>query len=383
MLCFSADKPLRVCHVAMGDLWAGAEVHLKELLSKLVLMPRLSLSVILFNGGRLEEEIKAVGVPVKVLPENSWGSARIFAELVHHFKKSNIKLVHTHKYKDNILAAVAARVAGVRHIIRTVHGLSEPFNGLESFRIGAYELCDRTVSRTCVDKIIAVSSDIEKMLSSKYGSQKVIQIHNGIDCESFSPTINRDEVRCELGVESKRLLIGTIGRLTSIKGHEYLLRSAQLFLKKHSNAKFLFAGAGPLKDRLQSYAIELGIGESILFLGHREDTYRIMSALDIFVLPSLHEGIPLVLLEAMAAALPIVASRVGGIPEVLTDQVHGLLVSAENPLELAEACEKFVHDPVFAQSCAQAARFRVEREFASSTMGAKVASLYEQLFDHR
>jgi hypothetical protein len=123
-------KAISICHVAVGDLWAGAEVQLKVLLSKLVQKPDFNLSVILFNGDRLGKEIQDLGIPVTVFPETEWGSGKIFLELVREFKKSNIRIIHTHKYKDTILAAPAAKLCGIPHVVRTVHGLSEPFEGL-------------------------------------------------------------------------------------------------------------------------------------------------------------------------------------------------------------------------------------------------------------
>ena len=138
-LCGSPGNAISICHVAVGDLWAGAEVQLKVLLSKLVQKPEFSLSVILFNGGRLEKEIEGLGIPVRVFPESRWGSGKIFLELVREFKKSNIQIIHTHKYKDTILAAPAAKLSGIPHVVRTVHGLREPFEGLQAFKMNLYE----------------------------------------------------------------------------------------------------------------------------------------------------------------------------------------------------------------------------------------------------
>ena len=149
-------KLLRVCHIAVADLWAGAEVQLNVLISKLMENPELNLTVILLNKGRLEKEVRGLGIPVKVFPENLWGNARIFHELVREFKQSNVQLVHTHKYKDTILAAPAARLAGIPHVVRTVHGLREPFEGMQAFKMSIYEAIERTVHRYCVDSIIGV-----------------------------------------------------------------------------------------------------------------------------------------------------------------------------------------------------------------------------------
>ncbi|MEK9142608.1 MAG: glycosyltransferase, partial [Nitrospirota bacterium] len=104
----------------------------------------MNLSVILFNEGRLEKEIDALGIPVKVFPESRWSSGKVFIELVREFKKSNVRIVHTHKYKDTILAAPAAKLCGIPHVVRTMHGLREPFAGMQALKMNCYETIERT-----------------------------------------------------------------------------------------------------------------------------------------------------------------------------------------------------------------------------------------------
>lgn len=372
----SQTKKMSICHVAVGDLWAGAEVQLATLIRNLAKRPEFKISAILFNENRLVTELQRSGIDVMVLPEGQWAATRIFSYLVRFFRQHEFDIVHTHKYKDNIIGAVAAKIVGVPHVVRTVHGLSEPFKGLESLRMGVYELCDRVVTHLCVNMLIAVSSDIEKVLCLKYGAHRVIRIQNGIDLDALSKSRARDKVRRELGIDSKCLLIGTVGRLTAVKGHEYLLKMAQLMLQKRRDVKFAIVGDGPLKVALHNLAAQLGITENVAFLGHREDTRELMEAMDIFVLPSLHEGIPLVLLEAMAACLPVVASRVGGIPEVVEDGENGILVDAGNPSELVRGCETIISNCDLARQMAYAARQRVHEHFSSRVMGERVAEVY-------
>ncbi len=121
------------------------------MLSKLAQKSELNLTIFLMNGGRLEKEVRGLGIPVKVFPESRWGSGKIFLELVREFKKSNIQTVHTHKYKDTILTAPAAKLCGIPHAVRTVHGLRGPFEGLQAFNVHRY----------CVESDIAVSPQIE------------------------------------------------------------------------------------------------------------------------------------------------------------------------------------------------------------------------------
>ena len=379
----SPGQGVSICHVAVGDLWAGAEVQLKVLLSKLVRRAEMNLSVVLFNEGRLEKEIGSLGIPVRVFPENRWGSGKIFLELVREFKKSNIRIVHTHKYKDTILAAPAAKLCGIPHVVRTVHGLREPFEGLQAFKMSCYEAIERTVHRYCVDSIIGVSSQIESKYKAEGQVSRVACIRNGIDLEGKSVQRDRWRTRKDLGVDSETCLIGTVGRLTPVKGIPYLLDAARILLRQGENVKVLVVGDGSIRQDLLAQAGNLGVGERVVFLGHREDTDALLQALDIFVLPSLSEGIPMALLEAMAAARPIVASRVGGIPEIIEDGVDGYLVEPMDVNNLAERCRRLIESPDVARKMGEQGRVRVEREFSATAMADRVVSVYKELLMSR
>jgi len=370
---------ISICHVAVGDLWAGAEVQLKVLLSKLVGRAEINLSVILFNEGRLKNEIDALGIPVRVFPESRWGSGKIFLELVREFKKSNIQIIHTHKYKDTILAAPAAKLCGIPHVVRTVHGLREPFEGLQAFRMSLYEAIERTVHRYCVDSIIGVSSQIERKCKAEGEVSRVTCIRNGIDLEGKSAQADRWRTRKELSVDLGTCLIGTVGRLTPVKGISYLLQAARILMHQGANVKVLVVGDGSIRQDLMTQTRDLGISENVVFLGHREDTDVLLQALDIFVLPSLSEGIPMALLEAMAASRSVVASRVGGTPEIIEDGCEGFLVEPMDVNSLAERCRRLIEFPDVARKMGEQARKRVERNFSATAMADRVESVYKEL----
>ena len=378
---FAVMKLLRVCHVAVADLWAGAEVQLKVLLSTLVQKSEINLTVFLLNGGRLEKEVRDLGIPVRVFPESRWGSGKIFLELVREFKKSNIQIVHTHKYKDTILAAPAAKLCGIPYVIRTVHGLREPFKGLQSFKMNCYEAIEQTVHRSYVDSIIGVSSQIESKYKSEGQVSRVACIRNGIDLEGKSVQTDRWRTRKDLGVDPETCLIGTIGRLTPVKGIPYLLEAARMLLCQGVNVKVLVVGEGSIRSDLMAQTRDLGISKDVVFLGHREDTDALLQALDIFALPSLSEGIPMALLEAMAASRSVVASRVGGVPEIVEDGTEGFLVEPMDVHGLTERCLRLIQSPELAQKMGQAARARVERDFSAENMADRVAMLYQELIE--
>lgn len=375
----NGDGAVQVCHVAVGDLWAGAEVQLKVLLSKFGQKPEFNLSVILFNDGRLRKEIEGLGIPVMVFPETEWRSGKIFLKLVREFKKSSIRIIHTHKYKDTILAAPAAKLCGIPHVVRTVHGLREPFGGLQSFKMSLYEAIERTMHRYCVDSIIGVSSQIEREYKAEGGVFNVTCIRNGIDLEGRSVQTDRWRTRKDLGVDSGTCLIGTVGRLTPVKGIQYLLQAARILLRQGANVKVLVVGDGSIRLDLLTQTRDLGISEHVMFLGHREDTDALLQALDVFVLPSLSEGIPMALLEAMATSRAVVASRVGGIPEIVEDGVEGFLVEPMDVNGLADKCRQLIESPDVARKMGEQARKRVEQDFSATAMADRVVSVYNEL----
>lgn len=380
----SARLPrVHVCHVAMGDLWAGAEVQLAALVAELVARPELELSVVLFNEGRLASEIRRLGVQVTVFPESELSGMAILTRLVAHCRAHRFDLVHTHKYKDNLFGVIASKMCGIPHVVRTIHGLSEPFQGWQALRMGLYSALDNMAIRLGVEKVIAVSEQIQETLARQFGRERVVPIHNGVRLEGVVAIRSPSEVREQLGMPSEWPLIGTVGRLTPVKGFQHFLAAAKLLLQERGALGFVVVGDGPLMESLRSEAESLGIARHVYFVGHRDDTYDFMRAMDVFVLPSLHEGIPMVLLEAMALARPVVASRVGGIPEVVQEPSQGVLVPAEDPAAIAAACRKLLDHRLVADQHGQMARQRVEREFSSTLMAQRVWALYQSLTAHK
>lgn len=370
---------MRICHVAMGDLWAGAEVQLLALMTYLVRLPGFEYSVVLFNEGRLADELRKLPLSLAVIPEKQHGPLALSAGLARVFRRFRPDVVHTHKYKDSILASIVARCMGVPHVVRIVHGMPEPFQGLRNVKMSAYMIADRFVTRRLVDKVIAVSSEIEQALGRLYDPDRLVRIHNGIDLEAVRVTTQRGDKRKEWGVDDKAMLIGTVGRLVPVKGHAVLLEAFRILSQSHPNVILIFVGDGPLRVELEDEANRMGLGRTVIFSGHQEQSYDFINMMDVFVLPSLHEGIPMVLLEALALRRPVVASRAGGIPEVLTHSYSGVLVSPTNAEELATAIKSLINDPSKAAALGVAGRSQVESEFSADLMATRTAEVYRTL----
>lgn len=375
----AAGARVKVCHVAMGDLWAGAEVHLLALLTYLVRLEKLDCSVILFNEGRLAEELRKLSLSVIVISEKTHNPLTVAYHLAKIFRTIRPDIVHTHKYKDSILATVAARCVGVPHVIRVVHGMPEPFKGLSNVNMSLYTIVDRLVVGALVDKIIAVSSDIERALVRVYGATRVVRIHNGIDLEIVQIRTARLEKRKEWHLAETAMLVGTVGRLVPVKGHAVLLEALDILHRSHRTVNLLIVGDGPLRGHLEGEVRRLGLEAFVRFAGLQAESYDFINMMDVFVLPSLHEGIPMVLLEALALQRPVVATRVGGIPEVIEHGRTGLLAEPSDASSLARFIQQLSEDPTLAASIGKAGRTRVETEFTAGTMARKTAELYEQV----
>jgi glycosyltransferase involved in cell wall biosynthesis len=354
-------------------------VQLATLLEALVHDSRLELSVILLNDGRLACETKKLGIPVIVLSEQQHNSLSLFLKLIRVLKRQRPHVVHTHKYKDNILGAAAAAAVGICNVVRVVHGMTEPFSGMAYARMMGYESMDRLITRLKVKRLIAVSIDIATALARRYGVQRVVQIHNGINLEKIQVGQKRETMREALGMRPTDHVVGTVGRLTPVKGHTILLRAAASLIKKRGDIKVLIVGDGPLMQTLTKLVSDIGIEEEVVLAGQRDDVYDLVNCMDVFAMPSIHEGIPMVLLEALALRRPVVASRVGGIPEVVENGVSGLLVTPGNVTEVEQGIERILRDRSYAMQLGQAGRVRVEAEFSATVMAKRTAHLYASL----
>jgi glycosyltransferase involved in cell wall biosynthesis len=372
-------KTINVCHLASGDLWAGAEVQLATLIAGLTKFQDVRLTVILLNSGILADRLGECGIPVRILEERSHNAVQLLFQIRRILSEERFDILHTHRYKENILGGLAGTMAGVPHQIRTVHGMAEPFVGFKSLKSRVYRMLDTLVTRTRINKSIAVSCDIERQLAAKYGADRVVMIHNGIDCERLQLTTSPAVVRQRLGVDVTHKLIGSVGRLTPVKGYQYLLGAFRRIAERDSQVRLVLVGDGPERQRLGSLAKEYGIDKKVVFYGFTSDVGEILAALDVFVLSSLHEGISISLLESLALGIPSVVTAVGGNPEVVRHNETGLLVPPLDEPALADAIVSLLDNPGRAAAMREAGKKLVETEFSKDAMATRVHTLYRRL----
>lgn len=366
----------------MGDLWAGAEVQLVTLMRYLIRYQQCTFIVVLFNEGRLASELRTMGVSVRVISESRYGLIGLVLRLARVFRQVRPQIVHTHKYKDNIVAMLAARLTGGAHIVRMVHGLPEPFGGLKGFRMTCYVALDRALSRLWARRFVTVSASIATVLRNKCVADRIICIHNGVDLERLQIVADKGrEIKKTLEIEIYETVVGTVGRLSSVKAQDRLLRAAQQLILAGCKVKVLLVGEGSMEQSLKELTKHLALDRVVVFTGHQERVVDYLSAMDVFVLPSLSEGIPMALLEALAIERPVVATRVGGIPEVIEHGVNGLLVDPGDTSLLAHAIRELIEDRSKAIGFGKAGRARIEQEFSANLMADRMMDMYRSMLE--
>ena len=374
-------SPIRVCHFASGDLWAGAEVQVVTLLGSLKQFSDLELSALVLNRGRLSEELSLRRIPVTVCDESRLGIVQLLRAVTAHLKEISPHILHSHRYKEHILGAFAGKLSHNPVVVQTYHGLEENLPGWAGLKMNLYNGINVAVGKMTADGIVGVSSEITNVLAQRYPSADVRCIRNGIDLAGVVSTLERSAMRAQLGIAPDTFVLGTVGRLMPIKGVEYLIEAFSRFRQQHGlqESKLVIVGDGPLRAVLGQCAKDYGLVHDVMFLGMRTDVYNLMRAFDVFALSSLHEGVPMVLLEAMALGVPIVASHVGGIPEILEDSREAVLVPAKDPEALARAIGVVAGSSELRAELVRAARSRVETQFSIQLSAAKMREMYRLL----
>ncbi len=295
-----------------------------------------------------------------------------FVLTIRKFLKANeIDIVHVHNFGPLVFGGGAARLIA-RKRPRVVYSEHNQVNSASDKTLARFRWWVRLA-----DQVVAVSHNLQSVLLDRLKISRPVQvIHNGIDGALFTSGDDREQVRAELGVGPDDFLIGTAVVLSEQKGIRYLLEAAQRVLGAAPAIKFVIAGDGPLKNELGDLARTLGLGGSVVFAGYRKDVPRLLSGYDLYVLPSLWEGLPLALLEAMSLGKPIVATRVGGNPEIVEHGTNGFLVPPKDPRALADALLTAYRDR------AQAPRMKVanQQKFAAEFSVQAMCRQHERLF---
>jgi len=323
--------------------------------------------------GPFAEILDKRGIPFTSLHKKPGARPGVFLDIARHIRKREIDIITTHNYGALFYGVFGARLGGCSRLLHVDHNPR-----LSSKR--RYPIPHKRLSSLAY-KVIAVSAEVRANLIGQEGipPERIDMIANGVDDSLFDKPFDRRNLSVLLGIPKGRIVIGTGARLVREKGLVHLLDAASIIKKKRDDFALVIVGDGPMMDELRKKAHDNGLNGRVVFTGARTDFHEIIRLFDIFVLSSVSEGLPLSLLEAMAAARAIVASQVGGVPEVITDGRTGLLVPPMSPALLADAIGRFMDNPRYRAECGERARLRFEEKHSARAMAASYACLYEQM----
>lgn len=363
----SPERPIRVCHLVSDDGWGGAESVIRGLLQAQSISGDVEPSLVALNEGRLAAFARESGIPVRVVPESGRGFLALLRAVAPEIEARRPEVLHSHRYKENFLAWLVAPRCGARSVV-TLHG-DEPhatWRGRLAVRLR------RAVARRLAARVgahfAAVARDLPPLLG--LADSQWVRIPNGI---ALPPLARMPGEERPAGWKPT---VGWVGRMVPVKGLPLLLEALALLPKPLADARLLLVGDGPERAALEAHAARLGLSHRVEFRGFVADPAPERARMDVFALPSLYEGIPLALLEAMGAGLPCVAAAVGGIPDAVGASGAVRLVPSREAKDWAGALAELLLRTEEAHDLGTRARAYV----AANLSGEAVARAYRALY---
>jgi len=325
------------------------------------------------SGGALTGALEAAGIKhieIDIRTKSEFNPRVVTAieHLTEIFKKEKPNIMHAQTRVSQVIAGFTSRLTGVPYV-STCHGFFRPHIGRRMFGFWG-------------SRAIAISEAVREHLVNDLKVKKNISriIYNGVDAAHFAKRLKQDDVqafKARVGLKDGPV-IGSIARLSPVKGHEFLIRAMKSVLDEEPNAQLLIVGDGPCQRELVNLTLELGIGHAVFIENSMPDTLIPLSAMDIFVLPSVQEGLGLALMEAMAASKTVIGSNVGGVYSLIKDGKTGLLVEPKDPEALSAAITRLIKDTNLAKDMGKAARVLIEEKFSLEIMAKNVEEVYEE-----
>ncbi|RPH94741.1 MAG: glycosyltransferase [Lysobacterales bacterium] len=377
-------EPIRLLKVMTTYFHGGTEGQVLNLVRHLDRQAFNLQFACLRKGGDMLDEFEKLNIPISEFRIRNLYGPRTFLQqwrFADHLRTQNIQIAHSYNFYANIFAIPAARMARVPVVLASIRDR------------GVYLTPNQKMTQKWVcrlaDRILVNAESIrEWLLEQGYQDSKIIVIKNGVDMSLYAGRTNSSHIRPELGIPDSSPIVVMIARLNPQKGVDDFIKAASLLRLSHPDVRFLIVGAKlqfqegvfshdrEYLQELKQLAADLGMGESVIFAGHRTDTPEILAQAAISVLPSHSEGLSNTLLESMAAGVPTVATNVGGNPELVKDQVNGILIPVKSPEHLAQAMRVILDDSQLAQRFGREARIMATEGFSLEKMTADTQALY-------
>ncbi|MBV8846369.1 MAG: glycosyltransferase [Bryobacterales bacterium] len=328
--------------------------------------------------GELKRELDGVlNIPRPVFDIGSLYSFRTLKQakrLARYIRDNGIHVVHTYGLYPNIFAVPVARLAGAPIVIASIRDCGDILKPWQ-------RRAQKTICALADCVLVNADAIRDTLIKQGYRAEKIAVIRNAVTPANRAGSLAEPGIRAEMGWDSNAPVVIVLSRLNRMKGIEYFLEAAKLVGQRIAAARFLVIGDGAIKRELQDRASALGLADKVIFTGFRTDVGRLLQQANLSVLPSLSEGLSNALLESMAAGVPVIATSVGGNPEVVEDGVSGLLVPPKDPTSLADAMLTLLEKPALAARYAAAGSQRIDEMFSVKQSVARIESLYRQLVD--
>ncbi len=362
------EKKIKLAQVICGTDVAGAKGYTIDL-AKLANPDKFEVWHIHLLEGMTTREAREAGIEPFVTRQNPFQIAKLISRL-------DLDLIHTHGVRANFTGRIAARMAGIPSIC-TMHSDSR-LDYDSRLKERMVWLADNLLNRWA-DAFIGVSDDMsEKLAIRGIPRDKIHTVRNGINLSAVKPSLSPATIKRNLGISDDIRLIGTVGRLVEVKGHDDLISALPRILREVPNAGVVIVGDGRCIELLRRQVEELRISDRVFLLGRITPPFDIMSACEVGVFPSLAEAIGLAMLEFMALKIPIVATDVCGIPEVINSEDVGILTPPKDPSNLADSIIRVLKDKQLSRRLSENGRKRVEEEFTTEHMVRQTEKIWEQ-----
>ena len=312
-----------------------------------------------------------------------FGDAFAFAAILRHLRAHRYEVVHTHSAKAGFLGRMAARLAHVPWIVHTPHGYPFEMDVPRPFKL-LYFVLEKFCSRF-TDRTICVCPHEARTAAERglVAPANVAVIENGLRAVPNALGADGGESQRELARSPGDLCVGTVGRFSRQKGHRYLIEAARTVVSRFPRVRFFLAGEGELQKKLERKIRRLGLGSYFRMPGQLRDVGRLYETLDVYVSSSLWEGLPYTVLEAMQAGKPVVATAVGGVPDIITNEETGLLVPPRDASALAEKICQLLADPDTRRRLGTAATGTVHERYGAETMVRRIEDVYRAVLDEK
>ena len=380
-MAVSKESPqnIRVLEIIDDASLGGGQMHVL-LLSKYLQRENIEVAIATESTGWLVNQAQILEIPTYAIAISNKLTWQSFQNIYQLLKSQKFDIIHTHGGTAGFWGRlVAACLNHKPKIIHTYHGLhylntTQTKSIQQKIKTAIFQKIDQLLLAV-TDRIICVCrSDYKRAIAAKVATpSKTAIVYNGIEIDKFSYPLDQETARQIFDTAPTEFVFGNIGRLHEQKGHKYLL---QAFAKVADRARLVIVGDGELRDELMMLADELQISDLITFLGARSDIHEFLSAINVFIMPSLWEGQPIALLEALAMGKPCIVSDVDGIPEIIANGVNGYLVKPKDIAGLTQVMNKAINNPEILQQFANTGVNTITEKFLAPNMAKAIAEIY-------